>query len=278
MSRHWLCSVVLLYTWLVNTSSTVRIHYLHWNSSNPIFRIDNTDHIVDVNQGNQAWEYDQVNLICPWYNSSSTNGYTNKGGTDYNQERYIIYNVSKEEYETCLIRQAEPRVVAICDNPTKPKHFTITFRSFSPTPRGLEFHPGKDYFFISTSWKDDLYRRDGGSCKFNNMKIIFKVADNQQNESQLLATQAPAINTPRKTYELSRSDVIRPIEDVQSFRTSLELASHKRPVVDEENYREMIRRGHHVKQEASRMSSSSTNNAFSRLFISAVVMLAILLR
>ena len=108
-------------------------------------------------------------------------------------------------------------------------------------------------------------------------QIIFKVADNQQNESQLLATQAPAINTPRKTYELSRSDVIRPIEDVQSFRTSLELASHKRPVVDEENYREMIRRGHHVKQEASRMSSSSTINAFSHLFISAV-MLAILLR
>ena len=30
----------------------VTVHYLHWNSSNPIFRIDNTDHIVDVNQGN----------------------------------------------------------------------------------------------------------------------------------------------------------------------------------------------------------------------------------
>jgi len=275
MRGNWLYSCVVLYTWLVHPSSTVRIHYLHWNSSNPMFRIDNTDHIVDVNQGNLPWEYDQVNLICPWYNSSSP-GYNNQGGTDAAPERYIIYNVSKEEYETCLIRQAEPRVVAICDNPSKPKHFTITFRSFSPTPRGLEFHPGKDYFFISTSWKDDLYRKDGGSCKFNNMKIIFKVADNQD-ESQIIPSKPPAINTPRKTYELSSSDVIRPIEDVRAFHTSLELASHKRPVVDEDKYRDLIRRGHQVKQEASTMSSSYKIEC-SRIFLFTTVLLGVLLR
>ena len=35
------------------------------------FRIDNTDHIIDVNQhknGKNAHEYDQVNIICPNYN------------------------------------------------------------------------------------------------------------------------------------------------------------------------------------------------------------------
>ena len=26
-------------------------HIVYWNSTNPIFRIDNTDHIVDVNEG-----------------------------------------------------------------------------------------------------------------------------------------------------------------------------------------------------------------------------------
>jgi len=42
-------------------------HYVHWNTTNPIFRIDNTDHIIDVNRGNKPWEYDQVNIICPVY-------------------------------------------------------------------------------------------------------------------------------------------------------------------------------------------------------------------
>ena len=60
-------------------------HFLHWNSSNPIFRIDNTDHIIDVNKGNRAWEHDQVNLICPVYGP----------GTE-DAERYVIYAVSKE--------------------------------------------------------------------------------------------------------------------------------------------------------------------------------------
>ncbi|KAH9506711.1 Ephrin-B2a [Dermatophagoides farinae] len=31
------------------------------------FRIDNTDHIIDVNRGNAAFEYDQINIICPMY-------------------------------------------------------------------------------------------------------------------------------------------------------------------------------------------------------------------
>ena len=42
----------LFFDLLLTSVSSVKIHYLYWNSSNPIFRIDNTDHIVDVNQGN----------------------------------------------------------------------------------------------------------------------------------------------------------------------------------------------------------------------------------
>ena len=50
---------------LVVQVSPAAVHSLHWNSSNPIFRIDNTDHIVDVNSGNLPFEYDQLNIICP---------------------------------------------------------------------------------------------------------------------------------------------------------------------------------------------------------------------
>ena len=50
---------------LIVQVSPVAVHSLHWNSTNPIFRIDNTDHIVDVNSGNLPFEYDQLNIICP---------------------------------------------------------------------------------------------------------------------------------------------------------------------------------------------------------------------
>ena len=60
-------------------------------------------------------------------------------------------------------------------------YFTITFRSFTPTPGGLEFRPGHSYYFISTSSKNDLHRRVGGGCSTHNMKITFKVADDYSN-------------------------------------------------------------------------------------------------
>ncbi len=51
------------------------------------FRIDNTDHIIDVNRDNLP--YDQVNIICPAYAP---------GTKEEDAEKYIIYNVSSEFY------------------------------------------------------------------------------------------------------------------------------------------------------------------------------------
>ncbi len=157
----------LALAFLSGTVSAKNVHYIHWNRNNPMFRIDNTDHIVDVNRGNLPWEYDQVNLICP----------VSKPGTRY-PERHVIYSVSKEEYESCRITNPKPRIVAVCNQPHRLMYFTITFRSFTPTPGGLEFHPGHDYYFISTSSRDDLHRRVGGGCSTHNMRMIFKVHDN----------------------------------------------------------------------------------------------------
>ena len=53
------------------------------------FRIDNTDHIIDVNKGNLPFEYDQVNIICPVYSGDTK---------DDDAEKYIIYNVSSYLY------------------------------------------------------------------------------------------------------------------------------------------------------------------------------------
>lgn len=51
------------------------------------FRIDNTDHIIDVNKNNAMFEYDQVNIICPVYQPGTYDD-------DFETEKYIIYNVS----------------------------------------------------------------------------------------------------------------------------------------------------------------------------------------
>ena len=144
-------------------AGVTKVHRVYWNTTNPIFRIDNTDHIVDVNEGNLPWEYDQLNLICP-HNSL---------------EQHVIYSVDRHEFDSCTISNPRPKIVAICNKPQEFMYFTITFRSFSPTPGGLEFKPGQNYYFISTSTQRDIHRRAGGFCSSHNMKMIFKVADNQ---------------------------------------------------------------------------------------------------
>jgi ephrin-B len=175
---------VFLVALLLGQISARKIHYIHWNRANPMFRLDNTDHIVDVNSGNLPWEYDQVNIICP----------VSKSDVKY-PERHVIYSVSREEFDSCRITNPKPRIVAVCSKPHQLLYFTITFRLFTPTPGGLEFHPGQDYYFISTSSKEDLHRRVGGGCSTHNMKMIFKVSDNGADHAN--------INAPRGSNEVS---------------------------------------------------------------------------
>lgn len=160
--------------------------YIHWNTTNSIFRIDNTDHVFDLNKGNGQFDYDQVNIICPVYPP---------GTFEEDTEKYIIYNVSKEEYDTCRITNPNPRIIAICDKPHKLMFFTITFRPFTPQPGGLEFLPGKDYYFISTSSKDDLHRRIGGRCLSHNMKLVFRVCCKPEEQSPATLPQ-PSLPPP----------------------------------------------------------------------------------
>lgn len=188
----WAALVVLLLglqtVHLTAISGGAKSFTIHWNSSNSIFLIDNTDNIIDVNRGNLKFEYDQANLICPVYTP---------GTKDEDIEKYIIYNVSKDEYETCRITNPNPRIIAVCDKPFKLMYFTITFRPFTPQPGGLEFLPGHDYYFISTSTGDDLHRRIGGRCTTHNMKIVFKVWNPQETTStQSTSAARPVWTTP----------------------------------------------------------------------------------
>ncbi|CAL4084835.1 unnamed protein product, partial [Meganyctiphanes norvegica] len=176
------------------------IFQLH-SGSCPFFRIDNTDHIIDVNKGNIPFEYDQVNIICPVYSRDTS---------EDEAEKYIIYNVSKEEYDTCRITNPSPRVIAVCDKPYKLMYFTITFRSFTPQPGGLEFRPGQDYYFISTSSKDDLHRRIGGRCSTHHMKVVFKVCCDPASQSpQDQANNHIPNNDTRLPDDRSQNEVVK---------------------------------------------------------------------
>ena len=189
------------------------MHYIHWNRANPMFRLDNTDHIVDVNNGNLPWEYDQVNIICP----------VSKPGVKH-PEKHVIYSVSREEFDSCRITNPKPKIVAICNQPHRLMYFTITFRSFTPTPGGLEFRPGQDYYFISTASREDLHRRVGGGCSTHNMKMIFKVASNRENTNDLSHINEPRVvpEEPNNSVDVDTDDEHRTGASDVSTSTSKE--------------------------------------------------------
>ena len=160
---------IVFLSFMARSATAIKTHFVFWNSSNPVFRLDNTDHIIDVNEGNLPWEYDQLNLVCP----------------QNSVEQHVIYSVSREEYDGCRVTSPRPKIVAICNKPEQFQYVTITFRNFSPTPGGMEFKPGKSYYLISTSTTRDLHRRVGGYCSTHNMKMVFKVADNTEKSNSV---------------------------------------------------------------------------------------------
>ena len=140
-----------------------KVRNVYWNTSSEGFTAGEPL-TVTVNEGNLPWEYDQLNLICPRDSA----------------EQHVIYSVDRQQFERCRVTGARPRIVAVCNQQARTAfmYFTITFRSFTPTPGGLEFRPGQEYFFISTASQRDIHRRVGGWCSSHNMRMVVKVAEN----------------------------------------------------------------------------------------------------
>ena len=115
------CCVVLLVYFDIALGNGMR--NIHWNSTNPLFdRRASDENVIQVNGGNHPWEYDQVNIVCPFYRPGNSIFLSNQA------EKYIVYSVTKQEYDTCRITEANPRIVAVCDRPHELMYFTITFR------------------------------------------------------------------------------------------------------------------------------------------------------
>ena len=106
-------------------------------------------------------------------------------------------------------------------------YFTITFRSFSPTPGGLEFKPGQNYYLISTSTQRDIHRRVGGFCSSHNMKMVFKVADRQH--------PSPSVNSPLFTA-LTSSTTSRPTPPATTSNIPVYYYKSRTPSVHTSDY------------------------------------------
>jgi hypothetical protein len=192
----------------LSTHPLTRIHTIHWNSSNPLFTRADGPNVIDINGGNHHWEYDQVNIVCPVYKTASPTG---------RREQYIIYSVTQHEYDSCRITQPNPKIVALCNRPHELMYFTITFRSFTPTPGGLEFRPGQDYYFISTSSRNDLHRRVGGGCSSENMKVMFRVADAKKNKPSSILESVVPPNASESRFPWSRKEDFRRVFSLYSL-------------------------------------------------------------
>ena len=162
-----------------------------------------------------------------------------------------------------------------CTDPKRLLYFTITFRSFTPTPGGLEFHPGQDYYFISTSSPENIHRKVGGWCATHNMKVTFKVAqisssNNNSADTDKIQNNTAFVNKPRSTtlkpqVLLNDKHKYYPVmETTSSEIDSNTLESAKKVVRDYQNFRRRSYEAHQnevIKQEASRMHSASSTTS-----------------
>jgi len=95
-----------------------------------------------------------------------------------------LWIVDKQAYDTCAVNTSNygNRILMKCDTPLKLQYFSIIFQRFSAVgPDGLEFEPGKEYFFIATSngQKTSLDQTSGGRCATHNMRIKFYVCNDK---------------------------------------------------------------------------------------------------
>ncbi|XP_020653118.2 ephrin-A1 [Pogona vitticeps] len=110
-------------------------HTVFWNSTNPRFQRDNYAVEVQLN--------DYLDIICPHYEDNSV--------APHAMERYTLYLVEREEYETCK-PHSKDQIRWECNRPDAlhgPERFSEKFQRFTPFTLGKEFQPGHEYYYIS---------------------------------------------------------------------------------------------------------------------------------
>ncbi|KAG8146812.1 hypothetical protein E2320_013921, partial [Naja naja] len=85
---------------------------------------------------------DYLDIICPHYEDNSV--------PTHAMERYTLYLVEREEYDTCKPRSKE-QVRWQCNRPDAlhgPERLSEKFQRFTPFTLGKEFREGHEYYYI----------------------------------------------------------------------------------------------------------------------------------
>ncbi|XP_013392932.1 ephrin-4 isoform X3 [Lingula anatina] len=152
-----------------------------WNATNPIFQTSNNDHVIEVRIN------DVVDFHCPKYTSTIT---------DPNDAYYVIYQVSREEYDGCSLNANRNAWIINCSQPYGSESFySIIMTAFSPLPQSeYQFVPGETYYYLTTSTGNltGINNRRQGACREKNMKIMLKVCCDS---STTITTSTQSVST-----------------------------------------------------------------------------------
>jgi len=79
-----------------------------------------------------------MDILCPQYDVDEINVMT-----------FVIYNVTKQVFDSCGKINEDAEKLLICNKPTKCTKLTMKFQKFSPNPRGFIFIPGESYYLMA---------------------------------------------------------------------------------------------------------------------------------
>jgi len=103
-----------------------------------------------------------MDVICPQYDVEETNIMT-----------FVIYNVTRNVFESCSkINEGSDKLLD-CDRPTKNKKLTIKFQKFSPNPKGFIFYPGETYYLMA--YPNDLEAEESQPNCNNKMRMEIRI-------------------------------------------------------------------------------------------------------
>ena len=128
----------------------------------------------------------------------------------------------------------------------------------------MEFLPGKDYYFISTSSPRDLHQRVDGMCRDNNMKLVFKVADPNAPKptTTTTTTTPPPPSTKYVNYDSFKNDNVFENESLDADLVVLNEIS-KEEEIDTEKVTGSRKRKHGNKRKRKKHHRNKNRRNFS---------------
>ena len=96
----------------------------------------------------------KIRVICPSTVTIRDTVQSSRPKHELYENLWMVFD--SQSFETCDTNasnagqppQQESKLLILCDKPLELKYLTVVFQEFSAAPGGLEFKPGKEYYFL----------------------------------------------------------------------------------------------------------------------------------